>query len=112
MRGDSRFDVFRKIRIDSRRDSAGIRAMHSEIVRRTGSGVASSGSLRPASAAKLRLADHSHRLRVPLDDDFGSGLDLLQNGPYIPSQIALTDVQRLHTMIITFLPDDDLGCAS
>jgi hypothetical protein len=48
------------------------------------------------AAQWFRGPDHSHRLVIPLDDDLGPGLHLSQNGPYIFSQVAFGDVQRLH----------------
>jgi len=67
-------------------ESAGIRVMHSEILRRTGS------------------AGRITRLRVAFDNDLASGLDPLQDRPYISGPIALADVQRLHTWDHTLFP--------
>jgi hypothetical protein len=61
-------------------DSAGIRAMHSEILRRT-----SCAGRITATASEFSF-----------DNDFASGFHLTQYGSYVAGQIALADVQRLH----------------
>ena len=62
-------------------ESAGIRAMHSEILRRTGS----AGRITATGCASRSMMTSR------------SGLDPLQDRPYILGQFAFADVQRLHT---------------
>ena len=79
MGGDSRIRVLREVGIDSR----------------CGVGGHQDDAIGDFAAHQPGRADHSHRLRVALDNDLTSGLDPFQNRPYIPSQIAFADVQRL-----------------
>lgn len=63
MGGDGRFDIFSEVGVDGR-----CRA-----------GRHQGDALGDFAAHGFRGADHSHRLRVTLDDDLGSGLDPLQD---------------------------------
>ena len=79
MGGDSRFDILREVGIDSR----------------CGVGGHQGDALGDLAAHEFSRADDGHRVRVPLDDDLGSGLDPFQDRPYIPGQVAFADVQWL-----------------
>jgi hypothetical protein len=63
MGGDSRFHILSEVGIDGRR----------------GAGRHQGDALGDFAAHGFRGADHSHRLRVTLDDDLGSGLDPSQD---------------------------------
>jgi len=81
MCSDSRFDILREIGIDSRRGVGGHQG----------------DALGDLAAHGFRWPDDGDRVCVALDDDLGSGLDPLQDRPYIFGQVAFANVQRLHT---------------
>ncbi|MBV9294366.1 MAG: ABC transporter permease [Acidobacteriaceae bacterium] len=57
-------------------------------------------ALGDGAAYGARSTQHRHGVRIPFDDDFGSGLDTLQDGANISNQIGFRDVQhlRFHTL--------------
>ncbi len=51
----------------------------------------------------LGWTDHGYRLRVALDYDLASGLDLFEDRSNISGQVALSHVQQLHTWMMACL---------
>ena len=94
MGGDSRFDIFRKVGIDSR----------------GGVGRHPGDALGDLAAHGFGWPDDSDRVRVALDDDLGAGLDSLEDRPYIFGQIAFADMQRLRTWDHSVSPSLTLYC--
>jgi len=50
------------------------------------------GDLRQLASPRLGGAQHSHRLRVTLNDDFSSRLHAIQHGMDVARQICFADV--------------------
>jgi hypothetical protein len=76
MGGDGSLYIFRKIRIDRRGRIGGQQC----------------NTFGDLAAHRNSGAQHGDGLPIPLDDDFRSGLDALQNGPDIFDQFGLADV--------------------
>lgn len=80
MGSDRRFNILCKVGIDSR----------------SGIGGHQGDALGDFAAQGFGWPDDSYRLCVALDDDFGSGLNPLQDRPDILNQVTFANVQRLH----------------